>query len=283
MNKTVLFVAVAATLSVVAYVEAAAGSGARTRTSSVPINGQAVAPGSVSTALVKADVIDAGVLNVEGQLRAAGTIVAAGDINSAGTVTSSAGSSALGIRCSTEGCRIGIGPDTYIAESGTTAQVTASGGLEAATGRIISRNANGGFSFGVAGSEFLGMPAGTANVNMTSGDLTMNTARFVQTPVAQSVASDGAGTAAAFTISAVQTLNLLVTCNDTDGCAGTFSETSAADGEKLCVTNVSANNVTLSDTSGVSELAGAATLGQWDNLCVQYITDRWVERSRSNN
>lgn len=74
-----------------------------------------------------------------------------------------------------------------------------------------------------------------------------------------------------------------VTCSDVDGCSLAISESGAEDGKPLSIVNVSSNAVTVSDVSGVSELAGSAVLGQWDSLHVLYVSDRWVEMGRSNN
>lgn len=64
----------------------------------------------------------------------------------------------------------------------------------------------------------------------------------------------------------------------------TMGETGVQDGTRVCITNIHATNAAgFSDTSGVSELAGAFSMGQYDVLCLIYVSDRWVETSRSNN
>lgn len=98
----------------------------------------------------------------------------------------------------------------------------------------------------------------------------------ITTPTAQTVASDGAGTAAAFNMAATVG-KVWVTCNDTDGCAATLLETSAVSGASLTVVNVTTNAVTFADTSGVSETVGALSLGQWDLVRFEYVVDRWVQ------
>lgn len=74
-----------------------------------------------------------------------------------------------------------------------------------------------------------------------------------------------------------------ITCSDADGCTITMGETGMVDGWEVIIVNMSANAATFSDTSGVSELAGAFTMDQYDILKLIYSIDRWVEISRSNN
>ena len=62
----------------------------------------------------------------------------------------------------------------------------------------------------------------------------------------------------------------------------TPSESSAADGMKVCCTNTGTNDITMTDSDGVYEGPGSV-VGQWDTVCFEYVTDRWVERSFSNN
>ena len=95
---------------------------------------------------------------------------------------------------------------------------------------------------------------------------------------AQTVASDGAGTAAAFTITPTRSV-VRVTCNDTDGCDATLSETGINDGDLLVIQNASANSVTVADSSGVQETSGGATLtlSQYETAAFIYMSDRWVE------
>lgn len=74
-----------------------------------------------------------------------------------------------------------------------------------------------------------------------------------------------------------------LTCSDADGCTITMIETAAFDGQVLTITNASANACNFADTSGVSELAGAFAMGQYDSLTLIYASDRYVESNRSNN
>jgi len=74
-----------------------------------------------------------------------------------------------------------------------------------------------------------------------------------------------------------------LTCNDADTCDITMGETGMTEGTEVTIVNVSANVCDFADTAGVSELAGAFAMGQWDTLKLMYIGDRWVEVSRSDN
>lgn len=74
-----------------------------------------------------------------------------------------------------------------------------------------------------------------------------------------------------------------LTCSDGDGCTITMGETGVLEGTPVIITNISANACNFADTSGVSELAGAFAMGQYDVLEIVYTGDRWVEMSRSDN
>lgn len=64
--------------------------------------------------------------------------------------------------------------------------------------------------------------------------------------------------------------------------AWTPAETNGVNGMFVCCTNTGTNAITVTDSDGVYEGPGSV-LGQWDNVCMEYVTDRWVERSYSNN
>jgi hypothetical protein len=67
------------------------------------------------------------------------------------------------------------------------------------------------------------------------------------------------------------------------GAAGWIpSESTAVNGQTHCCTNTGTDTVTLSDSAGVYE-GTTPVLGQWDSVCFQYVTDRWVQLSTSNN
>jgi hypothetical protein len=74
-----------------------------------------------------------------------------------------------------------------------------------------------------------------------------------------------------------------VTCSDVDGCNYTLTETSIVIGQELVIVNISANMVNIADSVGVSETAGAFAMGARDIISFVYVTDVWVESSRSNN
>lgn len=74
-----------------------------------------------------------------------------------------------------------------------------------------------------------------------------------------------------------------LTCTNGAGCAVTLSEAGAAQGDTLTIVDVSTNANTITDSAGVTELAGNWVSGQYDSLTLVYMSDRWVETSRSNN
>jgi hypothetical protein len=56
----------------------------------------------------------------------------------------------------------------------------------------------------------------------------------------------------------------------------------AVTGMGICCTNTGANSVVVNDSAGVFEGTGP-TVGQWDTICAEYVTDRWVQRSFMDN
>lgn len=103
-------------------------------------------------------------------------------------------------------------------------------------------------------------------------------------PSSISIPDNGAGTAAAYTL-VFQYGSVFLNCLDAHGCNVTFSELGAVQqtGRFMHIVNISANAINFADTAGLSELAGAFAAGQWDVLSVFYVSDRFVEISRSNN
>lgn len=93
---------------------------------------------------------------------------------------------------------------------------------------------------------------------------------------ARTIASNGGGTPATLTLTPTGSY-VTLTCNDPDGCTITMGETGIPDGMPVTIVNVSANPCTFADTSGVSELSGAVSLGQWQSINLEYVTDRWVQ------
>lgn len=111
----------------------------------------------------------------------------------------------------------------------------------------------------------------------------LNLPRLLQfSPQVVTVPDDGAGTPALITITP-SSGDIQITCNDTNGCNVTMSETGAKNGASIHLVNMSANSCMFADTGGVSELAGTFTAGQYDTISMTYQSDRWVEDSRSNN
>lgn len=153
------------------------------------------------------------------------------------------------------------------------------------TGMGIFKGAGGGLRVGPAGSNVIEIAAGGSTVTWAAYSTYSGDSSMIYTPRSQTVASDGAGTAAAFNIDigSAGGIQLSIDCQDANGCNATLLETSVVTGQIFCATNISANAVNFADTAGVSEIAGAFAAGQYDMICFQYVTDRWVERSRSNN
>jgi len=75
-----------------------------------------------------------------------------------------------------------------------------------------------------------------------------------------------------------------LTCNDGDGCTITMGEAGIQAGHRVTIQGVSGTS-TISDSSGVSELAGgaAAALAALDVLELIYTGSTWAEVSRSDN
>ena len=102
-------------------------------------------------------------------------------------------------------------------------------------------------------------------------------------PTTLTISNDGVGGSSPSATLTPSTSFCKIDCQDPDGCNVTISESGAADGAELTVVNVSANTVNISDSGGVTELAGNFAMGQWDSLSLIYVGDRWVEVSRSSN
>jgi len=96
------------------------------------------------------------------------------------------------------------------------------------------------------------------------------------------IAASGDGNPATHTLIPTATY-VELTCSDSDNCTITMSETGAVQGQTCTITNISANVCDFADSAGVSELAGAFAMGQYDMLDLIYLSDRWVERCRANN
>lgn len=61
------------------------------------------------------------------------------------------------------------------------------------------------------------------------------------------------------------------------GQSWTPAETSAADGMGACCVNTGANSITITASAGVFEGGGGA-VAQWKTICMDYVSDRWVQR-----
>jgi hypothetical protein len=133
-----------------------------------------------------------------------------------------------------------------------------------------------------AGSITLSLPQSISTTSSpTFAGITFN--RYNSTPQAISIADNGVGSSpAVFTLTPTTSL-IKITCNDPDGCTTTLDRTRAVDGYELNIINVGAYSVTFSDTNGLSELSGPFVMGRWDSLKLQFVTDRFVELSRSYN
>jgi hypothetical protein len=101
------------------------------------------------------------------------------------------------------------------------------------------------------------------------------------TQQAVTISDSGGAGAAAYTLQPTHSY-VRLTCSDADGCDVTMSETSAVAGREVRIVNVGANVCNFADSAGVSELAGAFVMGQYDALTLLY-EDRWIELSRSDN
>ena len=99
---------------------------------------------------------------------------------------------------------------------------------------------------------------------------------------ARTIADNGGGTAATLTLTPTGSF-VELTCNDANGCTITMGETGIPDGMILHIVGLTTNTPTFADTSGVSELTAAFTMGQYDTLTLMYASDRWVELARANN
>jgi len=102
-------------------------------------------------------------------------------------------------------------------------------------------------------------------------------------PTTLTISDDGVGGSSPSATLTPSTSFCKIDCQDPDGCNVTISESGAADGAELTIVNISANTVNISDSAGVTELAGNFAMGQWDSLSLIYVGDRWVEVSRSDN
>lgn len=113
----------------------------------------------------------------------------------------------------------------------------------------------------------------TARMNLSDLGLRMTTTISLGDGTV-TVADNGGGTAASVTLTTGSNLvrnYVPIVCNDTDGCSVVMSETLAAAGQVVILTNTSANSVTLVDSAGVLRVAGGSiTLTQHDSVQLIY-------------
>jgi hypothetical protein len=152
-------------------------------------------------------------------------------------------------------------------------------------------NSDGDSGLGANASDDMAMYAGSGTVSrwlrVTSGVWrTLDVGQAADTPQAATCASSGDISPGAVTINPTTAL-VYITNSDPDGCAVTMGETNVNSGVhvQLVVTSSAGGVVAFSDTSGVTELAGALgyNAGLDDVLDLLYIADRWVETGRSDN
>lgn len=108
------------------------------------------------------------------------------------------------------------------------------------------------------------------------------TGAFITPAQTLTIADDAAGTNATATLTPTSGY-VNCTCNDANGCDITMGETSVNDGTIITVITSTATACNFADSAGVSELAGAFAAGTYDSIRMIYLSDRWVEMSRSNN
>lgn len=103
----------------------------------------------------------------------------------------------------------------YFFFSGTTGSLAyASGDIEPIAGRIKSRNASGGFTFGVAGTEYFGMAAGSNIVTVQSSGLlrVLNTQNVGTITLAAGTGTAALGQAGQICVCTDTTANASVRC-----------------------------------------------------------------------
>lgn len=122
-----------------------------------------------------------------------------------------------------------------------------------------------------------------ANANASGNVSFIDFQGFYITPVQTlTVADDGAGTNATATLTPTSAY-VNCTCNDANACDITMGETGVQDGTIISVISSTTTACNFADSAGISETAGAFAAGQYDSIKFIYLSDRWVELSRSNN
>lgn len=68
------------------------------------------------------------------------------------------------------------------------------------------------------------------------------------------------------------------------GQSWTPAEANAVSGDFVCCTNTGTNAITITESATVYEGPTVSDIvGQWDQVCMEYVTDRWVRRGASDN
>lgn len=126
----------------------------------------------------------------------------------------------------------------------------------------------------------------TALSTNTSTSILTTSYAWAYSPQVVTINDDGAGTKPAQTITPTQS-RVHCACNDATGCTITMGETGMVSGQTVTIISIGTGNCEFADTAGVTELSAAfvagGSAGGYDSLSLEYIADRWVERTRSNN
>ncbi len=162
----------------------------------------------------------------------------------------------------------------------TGCSVSAAGVLEC-NGAITTDGAATALS-AVIGGGFGSSGVTVSSAGAIQADAGITGTMYLSTAQAFTVADSGNGSAATGTLTPTSSV-VVVTCSDADGCTVTMGEGSAAAGQVVTVVNTSANAASFADTAGVSEIAGAFVMGQYDTLKLVYAGTTWIETGRSNN
>lgn len=233
-----------------------ASAGGRPRVSQD--NSGALTPSSVSTSSVSAsvgkfDALDAGTGDFRGNVGIAGTLRV--------------------------GSTVSVPPETYIILDNVsfTSNIRNRLGQTEHTGHFVPA-ASATYDLGSSSLKF--------RVGYFSSDISVG-GRDIHIVQAVTGTDDGAGTNRAVTVTPTSSF-ITLDCQDTNGCDVTMSETGATSGSSVCITAIGAGGASnFADSAGVSELAGAFAAGGsgggYDSVCMLYVSDRWVETSRSNN
>ena len=106
----------------------------------------------------------------------------------------------------------------------------------------------------------------------------------IHKPQAVTISDSGDGNPASYILNPSRS-SIRITNSDTDGANVTVSEAGAVDGERIVITNIGSNNITMKHSANVCHLNGAVdfTMGQYDTLTLEYVVSRWLEVARSNN